>query len=113
MPMKKKIICFEMLEEGQKFEIFFFSCFQVENKVTSMQKMSCLHPLMLLIRVSKFYPIMPPCLQVLTKFQSKYFSSVQVPREVLVVNELHYCDAPESNNTGVKRNCMPSSELQI
>jgi hypothetical protein len=44
MPMKKKIICFEMTEEGYKFEKLFFSCFQVENKVTCMYKISCLHP---------------------------------------------------------------------
>jgi hypothetical protein len=33
-----------MIEEGYKFEKLFFCCFQVENKVTSMYKISCLHP---------------------------------------------------------------------
>ncbi len=45
MPIKK-IIYFEMLEKGQKFEILFFPCFQIENKVTSMYKIFCL-PLMI------------------------------------------------------------------
>jgi hypothetical protein len=46
MPMKKTkgFICFQMLEEGKKFLILFFSCFQVENKVTSMYKIFYLQP---------------------------------------------------------------------
>jgi hypothetical protein len=46
MPMKKNIsfICFEVIEEGQKKKILFFSCFQVENKVANVNKISCLHP---------------------------------------------------------------------
>ncbi len=48
MPMRNYIyIYIEMLEEGKKFEflflfLFFWVCFQVENKVTSMYKISCL-----------------------------------------------------------------------
>jgi hypothetical protein len=34
-----------MLNEGYNFEKLFFSCFQVENKVRSMYKISCLHPI--------------------------------------------------------------------
>jgi hypothetical protein len=45
MPMKrtKIFVCFKMVKKGKKFEILFFGCFQVENKVTSMYKISCLH----------------------------------------------------------------------
>jgi len=45
MPMKKtkSFICVEMLEEGSKFFLMFFWCFQVENKVVSIYKISCLH----------------------------------------------------------------------
>jgi hypothetical protein len=45
MKKTKGFIYFEMLEEGYKFEKLFFACFQVENKVTNMYKIYCLHPL--------------------------------------------------------------------
>jgi hypothetical protein len=45
MKTNKSFICFKMLEEGWKFEKLFFVCFQVESKVTSMYKISCLYPL--------------------------------------------------------------------
>jgi hypothetical protein len=40
MPMKKtkSFICFEILEEGQKFFKLFFSYYKIENKVTSTCK---------------------------------------------------------------------------
>jgi hypothetical protein len=38
------------------------------------------------------------------QFLTQLFFSVQVHREVLIVNELHYCDALKSNNMGVKNN---------
>ncbi len=41
---KKSFVCFEMLEEGYKFERLFFWCFEVENKVTIIYKIFCLHP---------------------------------------------------------------------
>ncbi len=51
--------------------------------------------------VHKFQPIL----------SSNIFFSAWVLGEVLVVDELHYYDAPESSSMGVKRNCMPSYEL--
>jgi hypothetical protein len=47
MPIKKmkNFICFEMLEENYKFEkLFFFAFSNKKTKVTSMYKISCLHP---------------------------------------------------------------------
>jgi hypothetical protein len=45
MPVKKTklFICFETLKV-RSFLHCFFICFQVENKVTSMDKIFCLHP---------------------------------------------------------------------
>jgi hypothetical protein len=40
----KFCVCFEMLEEGSKFARMFFWCFQVENKVKNMYKISCSCP---------------------------------------------------------------------
>jgi hypothetical protein len=56
MPMKKtkSFIYFEMLEEGYKFEKLFSLCFQVENKVTNMYKIYCLHPLKIFIQKIRF-----------------------------------------------------------
>ncbi len=44
-----------MLKKGQKLEILFFPCFQIENKVTSMYKIFCL-PFM--IEATKAYFLM-------------------------------------------------------
>jgi hypothetical protein len=47
MPIKKtkNFTCFEMLQENHKFEkLFFFAFSNKKTKVTSMCKISCLHP---------------------------------------------------------------------
>jgi len=68
--------------------------------------------LVLLIGVFGFYSIMLTCLQVPTNFKLKYFFSVRILGEILIVHEPNYCDAFESNNMGAKKSCMPSFELQ-
>jgi hypothetical protein len=48
-----------MLEEGYKFEKLLFLCCQVENKVTSMYKISWLHLYRCFL---EFMWLLPPCL---------------------------------------------------
>jgi len=66
----------------------------------------------LLIGVFGFYSIMLTCLQIPTNFKLKYFFSVRILGEILIVHEPNYYDALESNNMGAKKSCMPSFELQ-
>jgi hypothetical protein len=45
----KGFICFDMLKEGSNFIYLFIFKFQVGKKKTNMYKISCLHPLSLML----------------------------------------------------------------